>query len=217
MPTASLSTAIRRWVLAVASEGGNPGSAGSVTGRATNRRLRAAAFALVLGVACGGPGASQSDVEAPSPTPAIIKIEGALSTPYLADPGDCQLRETDFVVTGLAEGIIDSVRSKSIIVRGADGNELGSTTTTATPRRISTGDRQGKYEICLAATEWSVQAPAGAGPYVFSVQGVPGAPEPVTLDQLEAREFKCNLHLDTDGRVLEESPCEGGGWIDTFG
>ncbi len=35
--------------------------------------------------------------------------------------------------------------------------------------------------------------------------------------KLRARDLTCNLHLDTDGRILESEPYSGGGWVDTYG
>jgi hypothetical protein len=105
------------------------------------------------------------------------------------------------------------VEGKTIDFRDSSGTIVGSATTPLHAEPLGTEERQGRFEVCLAVGDFSVQLPRSDS-YAITIRGVPGAPDPVTIEDLRARDFVCNLHIHTDGKVLEDDPCEGGGWMD---
>lgn len=148
-------------------------------------------------------------------TPAFVTVTGALSTSYLAPQrtgcADISIRGME---GSLARDHVKYVEGKTIDFRSSSEAVRYSATTPTSADLIDTGRKLGRFEVCLALGEYSVQVPR-SNSYVIFVQGEPGA-SLVTFAELEARDSVCNLHLNTLGRLLAEDPCEGGGWVDSY-
>jgi len=151
----------------------------------------------------------------PTAAPAFVTVTGALSTAYLIPQRngcrDISIRGMEGV---LARDHVKYVEGKTIDFRSSSEAVMYSATTPTSADLIGTGRKLGRFEVCLALGEYSVQLPR-SNSYVIFLQGEPGA-SLVSFADLEARNFVCNLHLNTLGRLLGEDPCTGGGWVDTY-
>lgn len=150
-----------------------------------------------------------------SGAPAFVTVTGALSTTYLMPQRngclDVSIRGSE---ASFARDHVKYVEGKTIDFRSSSEAVRYSATTPTSADLIDTGRKLGRFEVCLALGEYSVQVPR-SNSYVIFVQGEPGA-SLVTFAELEARDFVCNLHLSTLGRLLAEDPCKGGGWVDSY-
>jgi hypothetical protein len=134
----------------------------------------------------------------------------------LREPWSEAMSNLFFALEGtLAQSLVQSVEGKTIDFRDTKGSVVDSAITPTNAELTGTGQRQGRYELCLATGGYSVQLPR-ADSYAITIQGILGGPEPVPLADLEALDFVCNLHIQTEGRVIEQDPCEGHGWLDAY-
>jgi hypothetical protein len=172
------------------------------------------------------PSASPSPTTSPSPSPsptrpAFVQLRGHLSIPYVMGNGDCRqvtiLEFSDDLVEQfsalLAKQQIEKVESQTVEFRDSTGAIVAEATTPGRATLKRTFEATAKdLDVCLAFVGFSVQLPA-SDVFAMSVSGVPNAPDPVTYEELEARGFVCNLHISTTGELLEDDPCDGGGWV----
>lgn len=178
-------------------------------------RLTVALVAVLVPASCQSAEGDAASEESPTPTSAFVAVSGKLSTFYLMAPGECREVALGGIEGTRAQSLVQNVEGKTIDFRDTNGSVVGSAITPTNAELTGTGQRQGRYELCLATGGFSVQLPR-ADSYAITIRGILGRPEPVPLADLEARDLVCNLHIHTDGRVVEQDPCEGHGWVDAY-
>lgn len=187
---------------------------------------------LLLGMAaglllagCSDSGKTEKAVpdEQPSESPTGPNlVRGYLVGSGAAPHGDCKKilspdyavgldKTTDEVLLlsiaqSFAKDSAENVRSRSIIIRDASGNELAEATTSERVKPV-VAKRGRENDNCFFLSEYEVQVPR-ADSYTFSVKGLPGAPPPLSHADLEELEFQCDLHADADGALIAEFGCD---------
>lgn len=137
-------------------------------------------------------------------------------------PGKCQDLSSGpglNIEAGLARGLIEKIERHEVEVRDETGSVVATATTDSPAELVSAASvhKAGSgLEACLAGTPYRLQLPTALDSFVFSLPGVPGSPPSISLKELEAREFKCDLHIVFGGKLFDEDACGGGDWAATL-